>query len=128
MDMYPIAWPESPNDVWENMYDDYSRNINTFWRKFHVFDNTTASESDVRVRKFLSLDYTDSMEDNVISLKVEEMSGDVWFMLLTNGQEIEKAEGATYKKVEDDAYLLKLSSDKVQIYLQDSNSLYYYMK
>ena len=128
LDMYPIAWPESPNDVWENMYDDYSRNINTFWRKFHVFDNTTASESDVRVRKFLSLDYTDSMEDNVISLKVEEMSGDVWFMLLTNGQEIEKAEGATYKKVEDDAYLLKLSSDKVQIYLQDSNSLYYYMK
>jgi len=128
LDMYPIAWPESPNDVWENMYDDYSRNINTFWRKFHVFDNTTASESDVRVRKFLSLDYTDSMEDNVISLKVEELSGDVWFMLLTNGQEIEKAEGATYKKVEDDAYLLKLSRDKVQIYLQDSNRLYYYMK
>jgi len=68
------------------------------------------------------------MEDNVISLKVEELSGDVWFMLLTNGQEIEKAEGATYKKVEDDAYLLKLSRDKVQIYLQDSNRLYYYMK
>lgn len=128
LDMYPIAWPESPDDVWENMYDDYSRNINTFWRKFHIFDNTTASESDVRVRKFLSLDYVDSMEDNVIHLEVEAQSGDVWFMLLTNGQQIEKAEGATYKKVEDDAYLLKLSSDKVQIYLQDSNRLYYYMK
>ena len=67
--------------------------------------------------------------DLVISLKVEELSGDVWFMLLTNGQEIEKAEGATYKKVEDDAYLLKLSSDKVQIYLQDCvfSSVYEYI-
>lgn len=128
LDMYPIAWPETPNDVWENMYDDYSRNINTFWRKFHVFDNTTASESDMRVRRFLNLDYTDSISDNVIHLDVKERSGEVWFMLLTNGKEIEKAEGATYKKVEEDAYLLKLSGDTAQIYLQDSNRPYYYMK
>lgn len=128
LDMYPIAWPESPNDVWENMYDDYSRNINTFWRKFHVFDNTTASESDVRVRRFLSLDYEDTMKDNVIHLDVKGAAGEVWFMLLTNGQEIEKAEGATYKKVEEDAYLLKVTGNAVQIYLRDSNRPYYYMK
>jgi len=127
LDMYPIAWPETPEDVWVNMYDDYSRNINTFWKKFHVFDNTMASESDVRVRRFLNLDYSDRISENVIYLDVEDRSEDVWFMLLTNGQGIEKVEGATYKKVEEDAYLLKINSDSVRIYLQDSNRLYYYM-
>lgn len=128
LDMYPIAWPETPDDVWERMYDDYSRNIDTFWKKFHVFDNTNASESDIRVRRFLNLNYSDAIRDNVIELQVDEMTGEVWFMLLTNGQEIEKAEGASYKKVEEDAYLLKLQEKEAKIYLQDSNRLYYYMK
>ncbi len=128
LDMYPIAWPESPDDVWEKMYDDYSRNIDTFWKKFHVFDNTNASESDIRVRRFLNLNYTDRIHDNVIELELEELADPVWFMLLTNGQEIEKIEGASYKKVEEDAYLLKLQEKTVKVYLQDSNRLYYYMK
>ncbi len=128
LDMYPIAWPESPDDVWEKMYDDYSRNIDTFWKKFHVFDNTNASESDIRVRRFLNLNYTDRIHDNVIELELEELADPVWFMLLTNGQEIEKIEGASYKKVEEDAYLLKLQEKTVKVHLQDSNRLYYYMK
>lgn len=127
LDMYPIAWPESPDDVWEKMYDDYSRNIDTFWKQFRVFDNTNASESDMRVRRFLNLDYADRIQNNVIELEIEELTGPVWFMLLTNGQEIEKIEGASYKKVEEDAYLLKLQNKAVKIYLQDSNRLYYYM-
>ena len=127
LDMYPIAWPESPEDVWEKMYDDYSRNINTFWRDFHDFENTTASESDVRVRRFLGLDYQHSISDNVIQLNVTNRLGEAWFMLLTNGQEIEKIEGAGLKKIEEDAYLLSVESDEVIIYLQDTNRPYYYM-
>ena len=76
----------------------------------------------------MNLNYSDAIRDNVIELQVDEMTGEVWFMLLTNGQEIEKAEGASYKKVEEDAYLLKLQEKEAKIYLQDSNRLYYYMK
>ncbi len=128
LDMYPIAWPESPNDVWEKMYDDYSRNIDTFWKKFHIFDNTSASESDGRVRKFLSLDYSDVMKDDVIYLRVDNLVDGAWFMLHTNAQELIKVEGAKAKKIEEDSYLLHVQNADVKIYLQDSNKLYYYMK
>ncbi len=128
LDMYPIAWPETPDDVWEKMYDDYSRNIDTFWKKFHIFDNTSASESDGRVRKFLSLDYSDAMKDNVIYLKVDNLVDEAWFMLRTNAQEIVNVEGARAEKIEEDAYLLQVQNKDVKIYLQDSNRLFYYVK
>lgn len=127
LDMYPIAWPESENDVWEKMYDDYSRNIDTFWKVFHVFDNTTASESDRRVRNFLSLDYEHQLVDNVLNLQVKNMQDKAWFILRTNGQKIEKVEGASYKKIEDEAYLLIISEDEAKIYLKNTDALYYFM-
>lgn len=128
LDMYPIAWPETPDDVWERMYDDYSRNIDTFWQKFHIFDNTSASESDIRVRKFLSLDYTDIMKDDVIYLSVDNLVDEAWFMLHTNSQEVVKTEGAIVQKIEDGSYLLQIQNADVKIYLQDSNKPYYYVK
>lgn len=127
LDMYPIAWPESVDDVWEKMYDDYSRNIDTFWRMFHVFDNTTASESDRRVRNFLSLDYESDIKDNVIRLDVKNLQNEVWFMLRTNAQEVEKVEGATVEKIEDGAYLLTIQKEHVKIYLKNSDSIFYYI-
>lgn len=127
LDMYPIAWPESPDDVWEKMYDDYSRNIDTFWRVFKVFDNTTASESDKRVRSFLSLDYESSKKDNVIELQVKNMQEEAWFILHTHNQEIQKTEGASFEKIEEDVYLLKISDANVKIHLHDITNLYYYM-
>lgn len=126
LDMYPIAWPECEDDVWEKMYDSYSRNINTFWKMFHVFDNTTASESDERVRRFLGLDYSDVYKDNVIYLKVENLEEEAWFILKTNAQEISKAEGATFERIEEDAYLINIFETDVRIYMQDSNTPYYY--
>ena len=128
LDMYPIAWPETPDDVWEKMYDDYSRNIDTFWKKFHKFDNTSASESDIRVRKFLNLDYSDVLKNDVIHLKVDNLLDEAWFMLHTSGQELINVEGAIAEKIEDDTYLLQVQKAEVKIYLQDSNKLFYYMK
>ncbi len=127
LDMYPIAWPESEDDVWEKMYDDYSRNIDTFWKVFHMFDNTTASESDRRIRNFLSLDYEHQLNDNVLSLEVKNMQDKAWFILRTNGQKVDKVEGASVKKIEDEAYLLMINEADVKIYLKNMDELYYYM-
>lgn len=128
MDMYPLSWPQSTEQVWEKMYDSFSRNINTFWKPFTIFAKTTASESDNRVRKLLGLDYEDTCEENMISLQVDNLGEDAWFILRTQEQEIEKADGAEFQKIEEDAYLLRIKEKNVRIYLKDTGALYYYLK
>ena len=128
MDMYPLSWPQSTEQVWEKMYDSFSRNINTFWKPFTIFAKTTATESDNRVRKLLGLDYQDTCEENMISLQVDNLGEDAWFILRTQEQEIEKADGAEFQKIEEDAYLLRIKEKNVRIYLKDTGALYYYLK
>lgn len=127
LDMYVLTWPESTDDVWEKMYDDFSRNVNTFWKPFKKFDNTTISETDRRVRNMFALDYSHVCEENVISLHVDNLQSEAWFILKTNNSDIKKVTGAEYKLIEDDAYLLKINAEEVRIFLEEETRPYYYI-
>ena len=126
LDMYPVSWPESTEDVWEKMYDTFSRNVNTFWKPFKVFESTTISESDNRVRGLLGLDYKHDCKNNIIYLQIDNMPEQTWFILRTHGQEIEQLVGASYQEIEEDSYLLQIEEENVRIHLKDTNELYYY--
>ncbi len=127
LDLYVLTWPEDTNDTWEKMYDDFSRNVNTFWNAFKMFDKTTVSETDRRVRNLFALDYSHACENNVISLHVDNFQTEAWFILKTNNSEIEEVTGAEYKLIEDDAYLLRITNPNVQIYLSEEIKPYYYI-
>lgn len=127
LDMYVLAWPTDTKDTWENLYDAFSRNVNTFWKPFKVFDNTTISETDTRVRSMLGLDYSDSRENNVISLHVDNLQEEAWFMLKVNDSSVKKVVGAEVKEIEDSAYLLRVTTENVTIYLKADNEPYYYI-
>lgn len=127
LDMYELTWPQDLKDNWENKYDVFSRNINTFWRPFKIFDETTMSESDMRIRNMLAVDFQHSYENNVISLQVKNLQDEVWFILKTNNMEVESVTGANYEKIEDDAYLLHIAHPQVYIYLKEEDVPYYYI-
>ncbi|MCD8014047.1 MAG: DUF2194 domain-containing protein [Lachnospiraceae bacterium] len=126
LDLTRVLWPEDESDHWENLYEDFSGNIGTYWKAFADFERTTLSESDERVRAFLSLDYTDTREGDTISLTTMGLSDTAWFLLRTNGEEIVSVEGGSWEEIETDVYLIEVNEQNVKIILENSTDLYYY--
>lgn len=116
-----VAWPQDESDQWENIYDDMSSSLATFWQPFRVFDHTTLTESDSRVRTFLNIDYSSDKSNEVIQLNVTGRDDNTcYFILRTHGEDIKSATGATYEKIEDYAYLIKVDNDYAVINVENT--------
>lgn len=128
-DMKRVSWPESEEDRWEKLSKDFSRYTTTYWQPFSVFEKVTLSESDRRVRNFLSLDYEASREQSTISLDVENNKGQTYFVLRTHDEEIEEIKGGSFEKIEKDAYLISTKKAHVEITLKQTfNDSYFFIE
>ena len=63
----------------------------------------------------MNLDYSQSREDNEITLKTSEPGS--WFVLRLHDEEIDEVEGGTETKLEDNAYLIyaEVTTVKIQV-------------
>lgn len=122
LDMYDIFWPQEKTDRWEVMQKRFSSNLLTYWKNFIDFDSTTLSESNARIRTFLNLSYSQSREDNTITLQTSEAGS--WFILRTHGEEIDEIDGGSQTEIEADAYLICAEDTTVKIRLKEQE-LYY---
>ncbi len=127
LDMNHITWPKEEEDRWEIVSERFSSQINTYWKAFEMFDQTSASQCDIRIRNFLAMDYEDSREGDKIHVSIEDRNGDVWFILRTHGEEVVSVQGGDFKKIEADAYLICASQDELTIRCEAEDSLYYYL-
>lgn len=126
LDMKQVVYPKTEDDYWENLSVEFSSNLNTYWKPFRVFDRIVLSESDKRVRKFLALDYADSRSGDTVELEVSGFEEEAWFVLRTHGEVIEQIEGASWDKIEQNAYLLTVTEPHVTITLKQERQIYYY--
>ncbi len=126
LDMKQVVYPQTEEDYWENLSVEFSSNLNTYWKPFRAFDSMVLSESDKRVRQFLALDYADSRSGDTIALDISGLEDEAWFVLRTHGEEIAQVEGASWKKIEQDAYLLTATESRVSITLKQERQMYYY--
>lgn len=117
LDMYDIFWPQEKTDRWEVMQKRFSSNLLTYWKNFRDFDSTTLSESNARIRTFLNLAYSQSREDNTITLQTSEVGS--WFILRTHGEEIDEIDGGSQTEIEADAYLICAEDTTVKIRLKE---------
>ena len=125
VDMYNIVWPEREEDHWENALEDIVTNLDTYWKPFSDFQNTTLSESDARIRMFLNLDFQDAREGDTIQLQL--LNGDEgWFLLRTHDERIADIDGGEYQEIETDAYLIHAQQESVEISLEkDGRNIIY---
>ena len=122
LDMYDIFWPQEKTDRWEVMQKRFSSTLLTYWKNFRDFDSTTLSESNARIRTFLNLAYSQSREDNTITLQTSEAGS--WFILRTHGEEIDEIDGGSQTEIEADTYLICAEDTTVKIRLKEQE-LYY---
>lgn len=125
IDMYSVIWPETEEDQWERLSEKIVSNLDTYWRPFTVFENTTLSESDGRIRTFLNLDYRHKRVDDTIYLEISG-SDCGWFILRTHGEKITGMDGGNYVEIEEDAYLISAERQEIEIQLERSRGLLKY--
>mgnify|MGYP004641962931 FL=1 len=122
LNMQDIFWPERDTDRWQIMQKHFSSNLLTYWKNFTVFDSTTLSESNTRVRTFLNLDFSQSRSEDEITLQTSQAGS--WFVLRTHGEEIADIEGGTQTKLEEGAYLICAEDTTVKIQVKTAGLHY----
>lgn len=119
VDMERIAYPDNDNALNE-MSSNLSWNLQNYFRGYENFEGTTISESDERVRTFLTLDYSRRVDGNTVYLDVEHPGDSSWFVLRGEGKRIRSVEGGQWKQLEDGSYLIEAMEKNVVITLQSS--------
>lgn len=125
LDIFRILWPESIEDEWQTVAEKMTSNIDTYWKPFAVFHKTTITQSDSRVRNFLNGSVESTRKGNRISVQTTDFTGDAYLLLRTHGERLEEMTGGTWEQVEEDTYLLKLTSEKASLSLKSEIELYY---
>ena len=128
VDISPVAHPSSDKDTWEKLSRKFAGNTSTFWKPFRSFQKTTLAESDMRIRRFLALDYQQERKGDVISLHISNFEKEASFILRTHGEKIEQAAGAEFEKIEDGAYLVTATEREVRLDLEEAHDRYYYFE
>lgn len=121
LNMKRAAYPQSDEDSWERLYDRFSSNQLTYWDGYESFDKTTLSESEVRVRRFLNLDFAESRNADVLTVEAENFEESAYFILRTHGEQIAQADGAEYVRLENDAWLIHAQAEKFSLTLEKEN-------
>ena len=111
IDMKEILWPEDLDDEWQNASRRIFSLIDTYWTKFKVFEKTTASETDRKIRNLLSLSYDYSVKENEIRLVLDDNSDKVSFILRMHNRKVTDVSSGSFKKIEQDVYLITVDSD-----------------
>ena len=127
-DISRAAYPQSDEDGWEKLSEKLMANTITYWKPFSVFSGTTVSQSDSRIRRFLSLNYEEVANESNNKILIHASEGDetAWFVLRTNGEVISDVAGGTYEEIEDKVCLIGMEESSILITLKPSNTLFYY--
>lgn len=125
LDLYSVTYPEGDEDSWEKMSKKIAANLGTYWKAYEAFDATTLTESDVRIRRFLALDYKQQRAGNVITLSLEHREDAAWFLLRLHGEKVTEVAGGIFEEIEDGVYLILAEEDEVSVEVQTGETWQY---
>lgn len=125
MDTSDVLYPNENSPEWTKKYEDFATNLNEYWKDFDIFNRCTVSEADDHIRDYMKLRYTQRRSKDVINIETNGHNKDVYFLLRTHNEDIDKVDGGTFKKIGKETYLVTLKEGKASIYLKPSKNLKY---
>ena len=126
IDIIEVAYPESEAYTWEKVYGSLSSNLIAYWEDYKMFDETTLTESDKKIREFLALRYSHERVEDVIYLDITGFNENVSFILRTHEEKITGIKGAEFTEIEEGAWLIKAKEAQIEISLTQTRKPYYY--
>ncbi|MBQ7161391.1 MAG: DUF2194 domain-containing protein [Clostridia bacterium] len=112
--------PESKRSEWQHASQRVFSNLTTYNAPFSAMDKLTLTESDARIRSFLSLEYSAERTGDKVTLRANGFDKQAFFILRTHNEEVQSVSGGSFKRIEKDAYLITAESEKVEIELSSS--------
>jgi len=126
IDIREAAYPESEEYTWEKVFGILSSNITAYWEDYNMFDGTTLTESDKKIREFLALNYSHERIGDVIYLDITGFNENASFILRTHEERITGIKGAEFAKIEEGAWLIKVKEAQIEISLTQARKPYYH--
>ena len=99
--------------------------MDTYWKPFAAFEKTTISQSDNRGRNFLNGSVESTRNGGQISIRIRDFTGDAYLLLRTHGEIPAQMTGGSWEEVEENAYLLRVTSENASITLKPKKESYY---
>lgn len=125
LDMQEVIWPKQEKPGWEVYYEMVASNLHTYWRKYDCFDHLTISESDARVRNFLGMDFAQQRQDDVISVDIASADQNNDFILRTHMEDVSEVTGGSFRKLEDDCWLIHAEQPHIEISIVRNETFYF---
>lgn len=125
MDMERVAYPQTSEDGWEKLNEEFASNVLTYWKDYESFDKVTLSQSDVRIRRFLCLDYDMWREGDAFNIAIKNFEQEAFFILRTHGESPKEILGGEFVELEDDIYMISCRNPWVRITLEPDEVLRY---
>ena len=118
-DLNDVVYSADAEDILTESISSLQWNVQNSFKNFQEFEGTTLSESDERIRSFLSLDYAQHRDDNTIYVELDGFKGSAWFVLRCgDDEEVSGINGGTFKLLEKDVYLIEAQNKNMEITLR----------
>lgn len=128
VDTSKVIYPDSDDDSWNIISNDWSKNYRPFRTPFECFEKTTASEADRRVRNYMALNYDTEYDGEKLRIEADSSDGDCYFVLRLHGDEITDITGGTYEEIETGWYMVTVTDETAEITLSQINQADYYIE
>lgn len=118
-----VVYPTDTKDEWQEVYDNLSSNLGSYYDDFTMFDQTAVSEADTKARKFLknTFSYTEDEDEVVIRSTEENMS----YICRFRTRNVKKITGGDYTKLDNNSYLITVEGTACQVILEPDNEIVY---
>ena len=139
LDTSKVIYPDSENDSWNIISNDWSKNYRPYRVPFECFEKTTASEADRRVRNYLALDFETEVSqeseaggeagaERNIKIRVDAPDEESYFVFRLHGEEITGMTGGSFEEIEDGWYLLTITEDSAEVSVKQMDHADYYIE
>lgn len=118
IDIGRVVYPGPEEVTWEVYSQRLWQDLAVYRDRFGVFEGTTASQCDERIREMMALDFTEELTGQTLTLKTTGSDGPSWFILRTASATVEQVTGGSFQRIEAGAFLIRADEPEVTITLR----------
>lgn len=109
-----IFYEESAGLTWSVMKEGQERLVSDIYQRFPWLEPVTATEAAEKMQDYFDLDYTIERKEDGMVLRAWGFRQPVYFILRTQ-KEIKSVEGGKFKRIQADAYILRVEQSEFVI-------------